>query len=250
MTTNTKLIQQAIEDIHAEVVVHHTVSTVNQIVTLYYFDSREPTSTMKRHDININVDEYRELYTQPAKHGPSWNSYFVERVQPYQDYACYKLISDTNRIIGPKVYPQPKHEYVFMENSVTRRLIYRIMVSNHSFKYSDYLDCANLARYINPRTKVVSYRYNDNCNKRTFDAISISLTVNCCEKTRQDMSQYINSKSKRITKFVWNLLENSKEFKKYNIPINFVEIRDIIFTRDNRLEYTFTLKGESKDVME
>lgn len=248
--TNTKLIQRAVEDIHAKVVVHHSVSVTDRTVTLYYFDSDEPTAPMKKHDISVNINEYRESYSQPIKHGPSWNFELVERTQSYPSYALNRLHSATIHAIGNKVRPQPAHEYAFIETVATRRMIYKLMVQSRKFKYSDYINCANLARHINPKAKIISSRYNDNLNKHTFDSILVSLTVNCCERTRRDMSQYIQFRSSEITRFVWNLLENSGEFKKYNVPINFVKIRDVIFTRDNRLEYIFILKGESKDVLE
>lgn len=254
MSTDGMIINK-IHDLKAIVFVHHAVSSKNNTITLYYFDSVEMNAHMKKCAIEFDDTEYRKQYAEPVFIETGTNEFgwtigkFGPRSGKYSRYVCNHIHKLIGNVIREKIKPPMEGNFTFLKNKPNRHLVYRFMVATNDFRYENYLKQIEMSRHFGSIT-VKSSRYNDNINRKTFDSVMIEFGVVMCGKTRDEMSQYLNVNSKNITGVAWSILKSSGEFNKYDVPVNFVEIRDVVYTRDGYLVYTFILKNESKDVVE
>lgn len=71
------------------------------------------------------------------------------------------------------------------------------------------------------------------------------IIVNCASTvTVEDVKKYKSKLHQKVLKE----LEESKEFKKYEIPITILQISNLVLTRDKRLEYTIDVKNELRNL--
>lgn len=81
-------------------------------------------------------------------------------------------------------------------------------------------------------------------DKKHFDYIKIS--VKCASTvTKEDIVQ----NKARLDEWVIGKLQKNSSFLKYNVPISILELSNIVLTRDKRLEYTFAVKKELRELM-
>ena len=83
------------------------------------------------------------------------------------------------------------------------------------------------------------YREYGNNNKDTFDFIEVDVGVKAYFDNK---IQFIREHSKEILKVVIDEIRNHQDFKKYNIPINFLKLTNVTLTRSNYIRYLFELK--------
>lgn len=108
-------------------------------------------------------------------------------------------------------------------------------------------DTPNKRRKLNDYELFVHYIYQpkvcrepENTNRNTFDYIKVevSLVGPYRESNRELIHKYLS----RINREVIGVVENSIRFQKYGLPVNILKISDIVWRRDNILEYTLELK--------
>ena len=84
-------------------------------------------------------------------------------------------------------------------------------------------------------------RMPENPNADTFDYIYVE--VNLAITWKCDKKDYFIKNKKAINKMVLNKIEKSKQYQKYNIPINFLNLARLSFKNQRRMiEYVFDLK--------
>ena len=82
-------------------------------------------------------------------------------------------------------------------------------------------------------------------NKKAFDFIKVCITC-ASYVTKEDVIQY----KKELDKWVLVSLECHKQFTCYGIPITALNVTNLVLTRDKRLEYTFEIKKELREIFE
>ena len=68
-------------------------------------------------------------------------------------------------------------------------------------------------------------------------------------RTKEQQTQYILTHKDILVSKVLSKLENSAVFKSFEIPIECMELSNVIYRHDNVLEYTFDLKRELREVL-
>ena len=104
------------------------------------------------------------------------------------------------------------------------------------FKVNDVND------FITSITKPSFERRPENKNRNTFDFIRVY--VNFCNA--EDYKKYIKKNLKSICRIVLRKIDESKAFKKYGIPINFLKLTSAIICVDKSIELVFELKDLEK----
>ena len=97
-----------------------------------------------------------------------------------------------------------------------------------------------LDRFITKIETPTFLRYPENLNKNTFDLIYVD--VNVLSNWDEDRLTYIQKNIKKITSRVLTVIDDSKTFQKYGIPINFLKVSRLTLRRNNILEFVFELK--------
>jgi hypothetical protein len=108
--------------------------------------------------------------------------------------------------------------------------------------YSDNTAFGIIDRIIGKIERPMFERMPENPNKKTFDRIRLSVGVCLTLYTRKEAMQLIKENIEEANLRVVEYLQNNKSFIKYGVPISFLKIASITFTRDSRLEYIFELK--------
>lgn len=90
------------------------------------------------------------------------------------------------------------------------------------------------------------YRSPNNPKKNTFDYIYIDVSI-LSTTAMQDRDAYLKEHIQEIRKKVIEKLENSRTFKKYGIPVNFLKVgRTTLKRKSNVLEFVFELKVQDE----
>ena len=88
----------------------------------------------------------------------------------------------------------------------------------------------------------IFYRSPDNLNENTFDYIYIDVSIRS-DSIMENRDEYLNAHIKEIAERVAEKLENSKDFQKYGVPINFLRVcRTTIKRKSSVLQFVFELK--------
>ena len=102
----------------------------------------------------------------------------------------------------------------------------------------------------------------DNKNLKTFDRIRISCgilsssdffdkleddEINQQNTIKKKQSIYVRKNYILIVRHILNKIENSRLFKKYGIPINFLRVTNFSLKNDSSIQVLFELKGLGKD---
>ncbi len=101
-----------------------------------------------------------------------------------------------------------------------------------------------LVQYITPP---IFERVPENSNKSTFDYIHITVGLptyqyDSWETLRNEVKKY----RKEIYKRVVQKLAKNRQFKTYGVPINFLNLSDVMLLRDFSIKFIFELKGQAK----
>ena len=89
-------------------------------------------------------------------------------------------------------------------------------------------------------------RVPENTNEATFDYIRMTVGLpryqfDSWETLQDEVKKY----QPEIYQRVIQTLENDRQFKRYGVPINFLNLSDVIFLRDFSMEFIFELKGQT-----
>lgn len=113
----------------------------------------------------------------------------------------------------------------------------------------------NVPQELSPVDRLVQYiaspvyeRVPGNNNAATFDHIRMTVGLpryqfNSWEILKDEVKKY----RREIYQRVIEKLEQDHQFKKYGVPINFLELNNVILLRDFFLEFIFTLKEQKTD---
>lgn len=116
-------------------------------------------------------------------------------------------------------------------------------------KFKTYLDTVELENHSRPSgldrfiTKIERPEFEripTNPNKNTFDYIFVE--VNIVQEWEGDRLTYIKKHKKQIFEMVLKKVQESKRFKKYGIPINFLKFTRVTLKRNSVLEFVLELK--------
>lgn len=99
---------------------------------------------------------------------------------------------------------------------------------------------SGLDRFITKMCTPRIQREYGNKNTKTFDFIFVDVCI--IQNWDSDRKQYIKENMPEIKKRVIAKIEASKQFKRYDIPINFLKLTSITLTRDDILHFIFELK--------
>lgn len=96
-------------------------------------------------------------------------------------------------------------------------------------------------RFITKVEKPVFERVPENKNKKTFDFIRIDVGV---LYDFEGKMKYIRKNYEEICNIVLKKIEESKVFKSYGIPINFLKLGNVTFIKSmNIIQFLFEIKG-------
>lgn len=97
-------------------------------------------------------------------------------------------------------------------------------------------------RFICRIDRPIFYRSHDNLSPNTFDYIYVDVSI-LSENAMKERDKYLKDNISEIRKRVAEKLANSREFKKYGVPINFLRVcRTTLKRKSNVLQFVFELK--------
>ena len=97
-------------------------------------------------------------------------------------------------------------------------------------------DCDALVTKID---RPIFYRETGNDNTHTFDFIKVNM---CLRYEFENKHNFILQHQQDLKELAVMKIENSKQFKKYDIPIEFLKLSNAVLRCDDVLEFTFELK--------
>ena len=93
-----------------------------------------------------------------------------------------------------------------------------------------------------PRIDIQSYKKD---NMKVFDTVRVTFTlIQGYGNNRDDLKLWLKKNQPMINEYVKTSLSSS--LKKYNVSLNYLKCTNITLTKDNRLEYLFSFKGETE----
>lgn len=134
-----------------------------------------------------------------------------------------------------------------------RKIICKLIPGDEIEKFEEYLQTVKievrnkpkgLDRFITKIQKPYFIRSTQNTNTNTFDYINID--VNIVSEWEEDRKEYIIRHREEIWQRVISKLRESREFKKYGVPVNFLKA-NMTITKSSILKFTFELKNADKE---
>lgn len=86
-------------------------------------------------------------------------------------------------------------------------------------------------------------KYTDSIKKETFDLIKVNINLISRDRKKEELIKLIKENKKEIDKKVIEKIKSSKDFQKFNVPINVLKCTNIVLRTDLVLEYTFEFKN-------
>lgn len=78
--------------------------------------------------------------------------------------------------------------------------------------------------------------------KKVFDFITVDIPIALAHIDTEERINLLKEYSEPIDNFAVRTIKNSKDFKKYGVPVNILRCTKKVYTRDGRLVYTFEIK--------
>ena len=117
---------------------------------------------------------------------------------------------------------------------------------NKSFKSVDELVVFIQKRYliedVISSIKIHFDRYTGNNDTNTFDMIRVDLPLAQKFDKKEQLIQWIKDNKELIDEFVLYSIEDRSKFKSYGVPINILQLTNLVLSVDNVLLYTFEIK--------
>lgn len=223
--TNLETLRQSMIDNNVYAVVNYYAAESTAVV--HYFDS-DSSDSMKTLHVQLNRGEYLDTY----------NRFYTN--YDYNEYSDDRMTNNLSSVVRDL---HRRNNRPFIADRKGRSIIYKMLVKSNG-GYREYTDLIEFVRMFYNDSTVMETRYAENDNENTFDFFTVDIPVVRCALTRSDVMQKINHHKKRINCLAWNILRNSKKFTQYEIPVEFMKIRDITYTNDGYLSYVFSLKIE------
>lgn len=149
-----------------------------------------------------------------------------------------------------RAYSTYKPEFNNVSQRIVSRAITTLEEGDTISKFFEYLETlepkprqelpTGLDRFITRICPIRIQREYGNKNTKTFDFIYVDVCI--ISEWETDRKQYIKENMPEIKKRVVTKIEESKQFKRYGIPINFLKLTSITLTRDDVLHFIFELK--------
>ena len=99
-----------------------------------------------------------------------------------------------------------------------------------------------LDRFITSMARPIIERETDNENKNTFDFIRMYIGILSEEACEENRIEYIKQNQPVIVAKAISAIKDSKQFIKYNIPIDYLKLSQMTITKDDQLLFLFELK--------
>lgn len=99
--------------------------------------------------------------------------------------------------------------------------------------------------------KPIISRYPENDNEDTFDYIQMIVNISYLGSSdeRNKQVNFLKKYIPKITKEVYEKLGKDQRFKKFNVPVNLLEVTKCTFTNDKRLFYIFEIKKDVEKIL-
>lgn len=83
-----------------------------------------------------------------------------------------------------------------------------------------------------------------NQNKKTFDRIRVTVNLpRYMFETWDELKQAVKDNRQEINQKVLTKIETDRSFKKFGLPVNVLQLSDVVLCRNYTLEYIFELKA-------
>ena len=99
--------------------------------------------------------------------------------------------------------------------------------------------------------KPIISRYPENDNEDTFDYIQMIVNISYLGSSdeRNKQVNFLKKYIPKITEEVYEKLGEDQRFKKFNVPVNLLEVTKCPFTNDKRLFYIFEIKKDVEKIL-
>lgn len=84
------------------------------------------------------------------------------------------------------------------------------------------------------------YRDADNANKNTFDFVEVIVNISVYHK---DKIGFARKHKKEIDQMVLSKIANDRKFKKYEVPISVLGLKNVMLSKNNFIRYLFEVKS-------
>ena len=84
-------------------------------------------------------------------------------------------------------------------------------------------------------------REPENKNKNTFDFVRVYASTKALSLTEK--RQILSTYKREILRLILTKIKQSPDFRRYNIPINFLRLTQCTLTRDQQIVFVFELKN-------
>lgn len=103
----------------------------------------------------------------------------------------------------------------------------------------DLAGMTEVERFVTKIWKPKIYRENGNQKKKTFDFINVQMSV---RTYMPEKMKFVREHKKELIQMAVNTIKQDKEFKKYNVPVNYLKLGRMTLLQDSQIEYLFELK--------
>ena len=90
-------------------------------------------------------------------------------------------------------------------------------------------------------------RVPENTNEDTFDHIRMIVGLPCYKFSWEALQAEVKKYHREIYELVIQKLEKDRKFKRYGVPINFLQLSDVTLLRDWSMELIIELRGAGTD---
>ena len=215
----------------------------------------------------ITLNDTRNVAARTRKRGKEYDIWYFDEDQIYRKTTYSDYIKGNLKLKGLLIRSWKDCDIFFCEISHTdtiftpnrcernlildRSIISRMKEGEHAERLLELADTV----YLKEPNKVDYTEFDRKFQKiekpiflgtqKSFDYIKIY--INCSlDITKQD----VISHKKALDKWALDHLQTHRSFQKYDIPITALALSNLILTRDKRLEYTFEIKKELRQLLE
>lgn len=174
-----------------------------------------------------NIDRY---HICDYKYGDAVNYAELNNKERFMKYLSEKKIP-----FVPSVYNK-----VRIYRGYNRTLI--CLFNWYMYEYYAYLCIDKMyGNFILAKPDVIVQRADDNCNEKSFDFVSVRISINS-RPSRKNKLKIIKEKKSIIDQLVLFSIRVCKQYSKYDVPVKCLHLTDIILRNNSILEYKFELK--------
>lgn len=233
------------------IIVYHSINLANKYIKFGYFSSINNTEEHIKF-ISMNFDTFEQNLQELYDSGSDTISY--SKYKSFQDYLLYQLRSTIyfkikSQYIEGSDYDTPYSKYInankAKEYIIVRHYdqllrinqIYRIYKAMNGKTFGDFIKTINIfSDVLGGNIKLNLERYSDSVfGKSKLESIILEIPL----LSNLGGMNYIKANMKMLKDLAFGYLRDDPVFRSYNIPIVSLEIKNLIYTKDSVLIYTF-----------